>query len=54
VGFIIVESKSLETSLATMRNFIAVNKLLLGEAEKVSILDLVVSFNSSSSGESPA
>jgi len=54
VYFNIVEGKSLETSLATMGNFIAVNKLLLREAEKISVLDLLVSFNSSSSRESPA
>jgi len=54
VGFIVVESKSLETSLATMGNFIAVDELLLGEAEKISTLDELMSFSSGSSRESPA
>jgi len=54
MGFIVSESKSLETSLAAMGNFIAVNKLLLGVALKISVLDEIVSFNSSCSRESPA
>jgi len=49
VGFIVVESKSLETSLATMRNFIAIDELLLGEAEKIIVLDKVVSLFGTSS-----
>jgi len=54
MGFIVVESKSLETSLATMGNFVAVDELLLGEAEKISTLDERMSFNCGSSRESPA
>jgi hypothetical protein len=54
VGLIVVEGKSLETTLASVGNGVAVDKLLLGEAEKISILDLVVSLNSSGGRESPA
>ena len=54
VGLDVVEGVGLPSSLASVRGGVAVDDLLLGEAQKVSGGNLMVSLNGGGGGESPA
>jgi len=50
----VVHTVSLPSSIASSTGLIAIDELLFGERDELTVLDLVVSFNGTGGGESPA